>query len=166
MLATLLLDLSTSIKRFDRMIAECFAQHEDAPIFAGFPGAGHVLAPRLLAAFGTDRQRCRSPTEVQNTMGISPVKKASGTIALLQWRKACPKFLRQRFQEYADESIILSIWARAYYQMQRDRGKRHQAAIRAVAFTWIRIMCACWRTKQPYDELRYLTALQRRHAPL
>lgn len=166
MLATLLLDLHTSITTFDQMIADRFAHHDDAPIFASFPGAGAVLAPRLLAAFGTDRHRFRSPTEVQNAMGISPIKKASGNVLLIQWRKGCPKFLRQRFHEYADESLKRSIWARAYYQMQRDRGKRHQAAVRALAFKWIRVMFACWQTSQPYEEVRYLAALQRRHAPL
>lgn len=166
LLATLLLDLHASIATFDRTIAEGFARHNDAPIFASFPGAGPVLAPRLLAAFGADRQHFRSAADVQTAMGIAPVKKASGTITLIQWRTACPKFLRQSFQEYADESIKCSIWARAYYQMQRDRGKRHQAAVRALAFKWIRIMFACWQTQQPYDEVRYLAALQRRHAPL
>lgn len=166
LLATLLLELHTCIATFDRKIAECFARHEDAPIFASFPGAGPVLAPRLLAAFGADREHFHSPTEVQNAMGISPVKKASGTVTLIQWRIACPKFLRQSFQEYADESIKQSIWARAYYQMQRERGKQHHAAVRALAFKWIRIMFACWQTHQPYDEVRYIKALQRRHAPL
>jgi hypothetical protein len=166
MLAELLLTVGESIATYTKTSTELFRQHPDAPIFASFPGAGDILAPRLLAAFGTDRDRFHCATEVQNAMGISPVKKASGTITLIQWRKACPKFLRQSFQEYANESIKLSIWARAYYQMQRDRGKRHQAAIRALAFKWIRIMFACWQTKQPYDEMRYLAALQRRHAPL
>jgi transposase len=166
MLAELLLTVGESIATYNKASTVLFRQHPDAPIFASFPGAGDILAPRLLGAFGTDRDRFHCATEVQNAMGISPVKKTSGTITLIQWRKACPKFLRQSFQEYANESIKLSIWARAYYQMQRDRGKRHQAAIRALAFKWIRIMFACWQTKQPYDEMRYLAALQRRHAPL
>jgi len=27
-----------------------------------------------------------------------------------------------------------------YYQQQRDKGKAHQAAVRALAFTWIRLL--------------------------
>jgi transposase len=166
MLAELLLQVGDSIKAYDKTLATLFSQHPDAPIFASFPGAGETLAPRLLAAFGTDRAWFHTATEVQNSMGISPVKKESGDIKIVQWRKACPKFLRQSFQEYANESIRHSIWARAYYQMQRNRGKRHQAAVRALAFKWIRVMFACWQTRQPYDEVHYLAALQRRHAPL
>jgi transposase len=166
MLATFLRDVGTSIKEFDRMIADLFAHHEDAPIFSSFPGAGVVLSPRLLAAFGTDRSRFETPTEVQNTMGISPVKKESGKLRSITWRVVCSKFLRQTFHEYANESIKQSIWARAYYQMQIDRGKGHHAAIRALAFKWIRIMFRCWQTQQPYDEVRYLKSLQKRHSPL
>jgi hypothetical protein len=51
---------------------------------------------------------------------------------LIRWRYFCPKFLRQSFHEYAGESIHHSCWAKAYYMAQRARGKRHQAAVRAV----------------------------------
>jgi transposase len=166
MLATLLLDVGKSIKAYDTAIAELFPQHPDAPIFDSFPGAGPVIAPRLLSAFGTNRGRFETSTEVENTMGISPVKQESGTMNLVHWRSVCSKFLRQSFHEYANESIYHSIWARAYYQQQRDKGKKHHAAIRALAFKWIRIMFRCWNTRQPYNELMYLKALQRRHAPL
>lgn len=166
MLATLLLDVGESIKTYDKAIAELFPHHPDAPIFDSFPGAGPVLAPRLLSAFGANRGRFETSTEAQNTMGISPVKQESGTMSLVHWRSVCSKFLRQSFHEYAHESIYHSIWARAYYQQQRDKGKKHYAAIRALAFKWIRIMFRCWKTRQPYNELVYLKALQRRHAPL
>ncbi len=160
MLTELLLKAGENIKTYDRTIAECFLQHEDASIFTSFPGAGSVFSSRVLAAFGTNRERFQSAIEVQNTVGISPVKKASGNTMIIHWRKACPKFLRQSFQEYANESIRHSIWARAYDQMQRERGKKHHAAIRALAFTWIRMMFRCWQTRQSYDELRYLKTLQ------
>jgi transposase len=166
MLAQLLLNVAESIKSFDRLIAELFAKHDDAPIFASFPGAGAILAPRLLAAFGTNRKRFETATELQNTMGISPVKKESGNTKIVVWRAVCSKFLRQSFHEYANESIRQSIWARAYYQQQRHKGHGHHAAIRSLAFKWSRIMFRCWQTRQPYDELRYLAALQRRHVPL
>jgi transposase len=164
--ATLLLQLREHISNYDRSIAQLFPTHPDAKIFASFPGAGPVFAPRLLAAFGSDRNRFQSPDEVQNTMGISPVKKASGQSFRVTWRKACPKFLRQSFQEYANESILHSLWAKAYYQMQRDRGNHHHAAVRALAFKWIRIMFRCWKTHSPYNEMSYLKSLQKRHAPV
>lgn len=166
LLAKLLLQVHESMTTDDQTIAGLFPQHPDAPIFASFPGAGAVFAPRLLTAFGTDRPRFETAQQVQNTVGISPVTQASGTMRVVHWRPACSKFLRQRFQEYANESIRHSLWARAYYQMLRAKGKGHQAAIRALAFKWIRVMFACWQARKPYDELRYMRALQQRHTPL
>src|SRR5436309_11231870 len=57
-------------------------------------------------------------------------------------------------------------WAAAYYRQQRDKGCSHQAAVRALAFKWIRILYRCWQTRTPYDESTYLNALKRRGSPL
>lgn len=38
----------------------------------------------------------------------------------------------------------------------------HHAAVRALAFRWIRILFRCWKDRTPYDEARYLEVLQRR----
>jgi hypothetical protein len=59
-----------------------------------------------------------------------------------------------------------SFWARLYYQQQRAKGKSHQAAVRALALTWMRVLLRCWQHRTPYDETVYLTALQRRGSPL
>jgi len=59
-----------------------------------------------------------------------------------------------------------SFWARAYYQQQRDKGASHQAAVRGLAFKWIRIVFRCWQTGTPYNESIYLAALQRQGSPL
>ena len=53
-----------------------------------------------------------------------------------------------------------------YYRQQRAKGCSHQAAVRALAFKWIRILYRCWKTRTPYDETRYLKALQERGSPL
>jgi hypothetical protein len=49
---------------------------------------------------------------------------------------------------------------------QRAKGASHQAALRALAFKWIRILYRCWQTRTPYDETTYLNALKRRGSPL
>ena len=58
------------------------------------------------------------------------------------------------------------IWVRAYYQRQRERGKEHHAAVRALAFKWIRIVFRCWQDRVAYDETRYLTAFAKRGSHL
>jgi hypothetical protein len=63
-----------------------------------------------------------------------------------------------------DAEVIL--WAKALYESCRARGARHQAALRALAFKWIRVLHRCWLDRVPYYESRYLMALQKRGAPL
>jgi len=56
--------------------------------------------------------------------------------------------------------VLHSSWAEQFYRRQRQKGKSHHSAVRALAFKWIRILYACWKANQPYDESRYLRALQ------
>ncbi len=74
--------------------------------------------------------------------------------------------MRQTFHEYAGESIKHSFWARVYYNLQRARGKSHHAAVRALAFKWIRIIWKCWQTSTPYSEVKYLEGLRKKGSPL
>jgi len=89
--------LMVSIKELDKQIAELFAKHEDYELFSSFPGAGEVLAPRLLSALGADRDRFESAEEIQQLSGIAPVTERSGKTCWVHHRFACPKFLRQSF---------------------------------------------------------------------
>jgi len=50
----------SAIKEFDQKIAELCANHRDYHLFAALPGSGTVYSSRLLAAFGTDRERFES----------------------------------------------------------------------------------------------------------
>jgi transposase len=165
-IAQLLRTLLEGIATLDRKIAEAAETNPDFFIFQSLPGAGDALAPRLLAAFGSQRDRYGSANEVQKYSGIAPVTERSGKKKWVHFRWACSKFLRQTFHEWAGHSIAQSVWARAYYYQQRERGKEHQAAVRALAFKWIRIVFRCWQDRVAYDETRYLMALAKRGSHL
>lgn len=164
--ATQLRSLIHAIQKFDTRIAHVFAHHPDQPLFDSFPGAGPVCAPRLSAAFGTDRSRWQSATALQSHSGIAPVTERSGKALWVHHRLACPKFVKQTFHEFADQSIRFSQWARAYYDQQRGRGNDHHAALRALAYKWIRILFRCWKDRKPYDEATYMEALRRHGSSL
>jgi len=132
MLVEQLIVLNKHIENYDSTIKELFPAHRDAAIFSSFPGAGEVLAPRLLAAFGSDRDRFKDAVDIQNYSGIAPVTVQSGNKCLVRWRWACPKFLRQSFHEYAGESRKYSLWATAYYDKKRKQGQSHNSAIRSL----------------------------------
>jgi len=158
--------LLEGIADLDEKIQEAAAAHPDFFIFDSLPGAGAVLAPRLLAAFGSQRERYGNAGEVQAYSGIAPVMERSGKKKWVHCRIACPKFLRQSFHEWAGHSIAHSVWARSYYQQLRRQGKEHHAAVRALAFKWIRIVFRCWKDGVAYDESKYLATLARRGSPL
>jgi transposase len=132
--------LNESIGRFEEQIEKLFRAHVDAELFAALPGAGEALAPRLLVAFGTDRERYQSAAEMQSYSGIAPVTRRSGQSVHVQRRRACPRFLRQTFHEFANQTRFYSRWSQAYYRYLRSRGHKHHAALRALAYKWIRIL--------------------------
>jgi len=140
-----------AIKRFDQEIAELAPKHPDYALFDALPGAGPSLAPRLLVAFGEQRERFDSAAELQRYAGIAPVTERSGKKHWVHWRWQCSTFLRQTFVEWAAQTINKSFWAGAYYRQQREKGCTYNAAVRALAFKWIRILYRCWYTRTPYN---------------
>ena len=154
------------IARFDQTLAQQFASHPEHQLYETFPGAGPVYAPRLLTALGTDRSRWESPADLQCYSGIAPVTEKSGKSCWVHRRLACSNFVRQTFHEFAAQSIRYSTWARAYYDQMRGRGLRHPAAVRTLAFKWIRIIYRCWRNQKPYDEHIHLKSLRAKQSPL
>jgi transposase len=158
--------LVEAVGRMDKEIRNRYKQQSDHNIFDSFPGAGPQLAPRLLVAFGTNRTRYSNASEMQKYAGVAPVIEQSGQKSWTHWRYSCPKFLRQTFVEWAGQSVRFSFWAKAYYDQQVAKGKPHNTVIRSLAFKWIRIVFRCWKTKMPYDESKYLSALKAKKSPL
>lgn len=155
-----------ALTEFEAEIERLCARHQDFELFASFPGAGTLHAARLTVAFGAERGRWATVQELLCLSGIAPVMERSGKQTRIRRRYLCPKFLRQSFREYAGESIRHSFWARAFYSSQRAKGKSHQAAVRALAFRWIRIMWRCWQTRTHYSEMAYLESLRRKGSDL
>ena len=154
-----------TISELEKEIAQLARQQPDWEIFDSLPGAGEVLAPRLMAALGSRRERFASAAELQCFSGIAPVKEASGNSQRVHMRWACPKFVRQSFHEWAGCSIPFCGWAKAYYDQQRARQKSHHTAVRALAFQWMRILYRCWKDRQPYREEIYLLCCAKRNLP-
>lgn len=158
--------LNQAIADFDQELEELVTQHPDYDVFQSLPGAGAALIPRLIAAFGSDRERYQSAEEIQCKSGIGPITKKSGKSQGVFKRVACPKFLRQTFHEFADHARIWSGWSKAFYKMKRAAGMKHHAAIRALAFKWIRILFRLWKTQTRYNETQYVEQLKRHNSPI
>jgi hypothetical protein len=126
-----------------------------------------VLAPRLIAALGSQRDSYQTAHEIQCYSGIAPVVASSGKQRRGHWRRGrrrwcCHKFLRQTFHEWGLHSIGYCEWAREYYDEQRAKGKRRNTVIRSLAFKRIRILFRCWKNRTPYNEATYQQAIAAR----
>lgn len=166
-LAGMLKCLHKSVARLEEAIELAMDQHPDAPIFRSLPGAGPALAPRLLVAFGTQRDRFETAQEVAQFYGVAPVVIQSGNSELVRLRRRCPKFGRQTFHENARCASKTEPWGRAYYEQQKKKhDDKHHQACRALAYKLIRIYFACWKTRTEYKSNTYLDALQKHGSPL
>ena len=158
--------LNAEIEKFEKEIAAAYATHRDHAIWSSFPGAGETIAPRLACAWGANREAYPGAADMQLYSGIAPVTERSGTSTWIHRRYSRPAFLHQTFWEYAHQSAKHCEWANAYIEVQKARGKKHSTAVRSLAFKWIRIMHACWRTGEEYDDERYTRILQGKGSPL
>jgi transposase len=151
-----------AIQEFDAKIAEVMQRHPDAHLFTSLRGAGAALAPRLLCAFGSQKDRWEDADSLAAFSGIAPVTRKSGKKCRVRRRYACPKFLRQTFHEFADSARLYCPWTKARYRLLRDRGTKHHAALRKLARSWIRILFRVWQTGTPFDCDRYIAKLKQR----
>ncbi len=165
-LAGLLKVLHQSIELMETRIEQTTDAHPDAAIFRSFPAAGPTMTPRLLVAFGTNRDRFASAQEAQQFYGIAPVKKQSGQSKVIHMRHRCPKFGRQTFHENASHAVRKEGWTKSCYERQRARKKGHHAAVRSVAFKLMRIYFSCWKHQKCYDANLYEKALEKHGSPL
>ena len=92
---------------------------------------------------------------------IVPLRRESANMRALR------RFVETRRDLVQDRvHVTNSFWARAFYESHKAKGASHNATIRALAFKWIRVQFRCWVDRVPYDESRYLSALQKRHSPI
>src|SRR2546421_12586593 len=114
MYAQLIQRLNVTTREYESRIEKLFNAPPEAYLSTHLPGAGPALAPRLLAFFGTDRSRYEAAENIQSFSGIAPVTKSSGKSKVVYFRRACPKFDRQTFHEFARLSLSRCQWAHNY----------------------------------------------------
>lgn len=165
-LAKQLRTLAGILTSYRQEIEALFGQHIDAEVFASLPGAGVKIAPRMLTHFGSDHTRYSDATGLQALSGTVPITKKSGDGGGPKFRWACQKGFRNTMFLFAFQSITRSLWARAYYDRARQRGKSHPKALRSLGAKWLKIIYRMWVERKPYDERIYIASLIRHQSPL
>ncbi len=100
-LARQLLALTQQKKEAIQQVGQLFEQHPDGPIFDSLPGAGELLAPKLLVMFGDHRQRYPHRAILPAIAGTCPVTVSSVKSRHVPCSRACPHPNRYRAQYYA-----------------------------------------------------------------
>ena len=86
-----------AIADFDKAIAQRAQGHPDFPLFDTLPGAGAVFAPRLLVAFGEQRERLPPPKNSKNMRALRRSRNAAarnpGSTGASSVQSSCDKRL-------------------------------------------------------------------------
>jgi hypothetical protein len=158
--------LRHTIAACDQALAPRAQRPPAFPWLAALPGAGAVLAPRLLGACGAQRERYAAADARQKEAGSAPVPARRGKKTWGHGRWQGPTCLRQTGVTWAAASLRHAFWARTPSQPQRDKGASPQAAVRARAFQGSRLLLRCWQARTPDEESVSLNALKHRGSPL
>ncbi len=151
-LVVVIASLNEQIASLEQELEEAFESHPDAEILRSLPGLGTVLGARVLAEFGDDQTRYPDARARKNYAGTSPITKASGTRRVVLARFARNERLFDACFRWAFTILTKSRGARAYYDLQRGRGKTNNEALRALANRLVGILHGCLRHRRPYDE--------------
>jgi len=150
-LCKLLRTLQQQLDQYRKQIEALFAKHPDHHLFGSLPGAKDMLAPRLLAAIGSDPTRYGSFQVLQSLAGTAPISYQSGSIHKAQVRWACDKFMRHTVHLWADCFRKASVWGQTYYRKKREQGKSHACALRCLGQRLLKILFRILTDKRPYD---------------
>ena len=95
-----------------------------------------------------------SRTKLQNVVVDSTVLRQC---ARPIWTRSEPHLSRKCLAQ-----VSLDQDTKARYRMLRDKGMKHNAAIRKLARSWIRILFRVWQTETPFNCDRYIARLKQR----
>jgi hypothetical protein len=148
-LCKLLRTLQQQLDHYREQIEALFKNHPDHDVFGSLPGAKKVLAPRLLAAIGSDPGGTFQV--LQSFAGTAPISFESGKIHKARIRWNCDKFMRHTVHLWADCFHRVDPWGQAYYRKKRQEGMTHACALRCLGQRLLKILFRMITDKKPYD---------------
>ena len=150
-LCKLLRTLKEQLDQYHQQIRALFQEHPDHDLFGSLPGAKEMLAPRLMAAIGTDLGRYGHANGLQCFAGTAPVIFQSGQLRKVKIRWACDTFLRHTVHLWANCFRQASVWGQTYYETKREQGMSHACALRCLGQRLLKIVYRMISDKKPYD---------------
>ena len=164
--AAQLIALEEHIRRVADEIAQCFEQLPEAKLMESLPGAGQALAPELTAMAAQAASKPNRLQALRPLTGVAPVEDKSGKRRVTKMRRRCRRYWRNTLHLFAQHSTKYCAWAKAFYELCRQRGDTYATALRKLADKWLKIINRMLAKKQPYDEQRYIQALRKSRSPV
>ena len=151
-LAQMLITIKENLKDLINRMSKILDEHSLGKVFLSLPGAGVVIAAKLLALMKEDKDRFKNPQELQCLFGTAPQNYQSGNCHIVIHRRACNKSAKHLLYNFAFSSMRMSKWARDYYDNQKSKGKKHSVAVRALSNRWLKKIYFLWKNEVLYDE--------------
>ena len=158
--------LQSALDKMQALIEELIRPLPEAKLVRSLPGAGPKLTPALTAIIHSAAARADNVQALRCLSGVAPVQEQSGKRNRTRIRRRCNKYLRNILHLYAWCSTRACLWAKAYYELCKERGDSHATALRKLADKWLRIIYRMLQTGQPYEDSKYLKALRKTHSPI
>jgi transposase len=146
----------TEIRMLTKKIVTATRVHPDGALFLSpFKGHALIVPAQLIIGFGDDRGRYPDAGILAAKAGVVPVAHQSGTDHRAYFRRACDRRLRQAIIELANATRRHNPWAKSIYVAARERGHRHNHALRILGRAWLRVLWRCWVDRVAYDPARH-----------
>lgn len=158
--------LQPHMNKCDQLIAVRCEALPHATLIRSLPGTGKRLAPALTAITALVCGEADTLQALRCLSGVAPVEHSSGKRCNTRIRLRCNKHWRNVMHLYARMSVQHCAWAKAFYDLCRERGDRFATALRKLADKWLKIICRMLETNEPYDDQRYVDALRKNGSPV
>lgn len=158
--------LQKHIDKCDRLIAERTVHLPESKLIDSLPGTGPRLGPAITAMAALLPDASERRNAMRCLSGVAPVENSSGKRTRAQIRRRCNKHWRNVMHLYARMSIQHCSWARAFYDLCRERGDGFATALRKLADKWLKIIHRMLVENEPYDDQRYVEALCKSGSPV
>lgn len=152
MLCVILLEIRQKLSEVEKEMKSIIDKHHLGQVFKSIPGAGTILSANLLALFGDKTERFDNANQAQCLFGTAPKNYQSGNYSKVLMRKACNKHAKNVLYNFAFSSLNHNTWARLYYDEQRQKGKSHAVALRALSNKWVKVMFRLWKDEIIYQK--------------
>ncbi|MES0490238.1 MAG: IS110 family transposase [Leptospirales bacterium] len=111
-IADILLTLKDQLSLNEKKMTEIALAHPLGEIFYSLPGAGKILATKLLGLLGDNKKRFSKANQAQSLFGTAPINYQSGGYHKVMMRKTCNKRGKSILFTFDFSSLQYAKWAK------------------------------------------------------